>query len=58
MLREIADGETTVVIATHDPAALGYVDEAYFIQSGRLHRPRRDELNLWLTEGIAFGEIH
>lgn len=55
LFRQIADSGTTVVIATHDPAALGLVDEAYFVESGRLHKPRRDELNLWLTEGTAFG---
>ncbi|MEN8235215.1 MAG: ABC transporter ATP-binding protein [Actinomycetota bacterium] len=53
LLRRIADAGTTVVMATHDPAALAHVDEAYFIESGRLHRPRRDELNLWLTEGTS-----
>ena len=58
MLRQIADRGTTVVIATHDPAALGCVDEAYFVESGRLPQPRRGELNLWLTEGTAFGENH
>jgi putative ABC transport system ATP-binding protein len=58
MLRQIADRGTTVVIATHDPAALGCVDEAYFIESGRLHKPRRGELNLWLTDGTSFGENH
>ncbi len=54
MFRQIADDGTTVVIATHDPSALECVDEAYFVESGRLHKPKRDELNLWLTEGIAF----
>lgn len=54
LLREIAAGGTTVVMATHDPAALEYVDEAYFVRSGTLHRPNRDELQLWLTEGEAF----
>ena len=54
LFRQIADSGTTVVIATHDPSALGYVDEAYFVESGRLHKPEHDELNLWLTEGVAF----
>lgn len=58
LFRQIADSGTTVVIATHDPTALGFVDEAYFVESGRLHKPRRDELNLWLTEGTAFGNNH
>lgn len=58
MLRSIADAGTTVVMATHDPAALEHVDEAYFVESGSLHKPRRDELNLWLTEGTALGTNH
>jgi putative ABC transport system ATP-binding protein len=54
MLRGIADSGTTVVIATHDPAAIDYVDTAYFVESGTLHVPDRDELGLWLTEGRRF----
>ncbi len=54
MLRDIADGGTTIVMATHDPAAIDYVDTAYFVQSGTLHLPNRDELGLWLTEGTEF----
>lgn len=54
MLKDIAGGGTTVVMATHDPAAIDYVDRAYFVQSGALHLPDRDELNLWLTEGTEF----
>lgn len=54
MLRQIADRGTTIVMATHDPAALEHVDRAYFIESGRLHTPDRNELNLWLTEGREF----
>lgn len=54
MLRQIADRGTTIVMASHDPAALEHVDQAYFIESGTLHTPDRDELNLWLTEGREF----
>jgi ABC-type lipoprotein export system ATPase subunit len=54
MLREIVDGGTTVVMATHDPKALKHVDKAYFVESGTLHLPNRDELDLWLTEGTEF----
>lgn len=54
MLRDIAGSGTTVVMATHDPAAINYVDTAYFVQSGALHIPDRTELALWLTEGKEF----
>lgn len=54
MLRDIADGGTTIVMATHDPAAIDFVDTAYFVRSGTLHLPDRAELNLWLTEGTEF----
>ncbi len=54
MLRDIADRGMTIVMATHDPAAINYVDTAYFVQSGTLHLPDRDELSLWLTEGKEF----
>lgn len=54
MLKDIAARGTTVVMATHDPAAIDYVERAYFVASGALHLPDRDELNLWLTEGTEF----
>jgi putative ABC transport system ATP-binding protein len=54
MLSDIAGRGTTVVMATHDPAAIDYVDTAYFVQSGALHLPNREELALWLTEGTEF----
>ena len=54
MLKDIAARGTTVVMATHDPAAIDYVERAYVVASGALHLPDRDELNLWLTEGTEF----
>ena len=54
MLRDIASEGTTVVMATHDPKAIDYVDTAYFVQSGTLHLPSREELGLWLEEGVEF----
>jgi putative ABC transport system ATP-binding protein len=53
LLRGIADGGTSVIMATHDPASLQYVDRAYFVSSGVLHEPDRAELALWLSEGQA-----
>jgi putative ABC transport system ATP-binding protein len=54
MLRDIADRGTTIVMATHDPAAIDVVDLAYFVESGTLRLPDRDDLELWLTEGTEF----
>ncbi|MFQ5555127.1 MAG: ABC transporter ATP-binding protein [Acidimicrobiia bacterium] len=51
LLREVAAAGTAILVATHDPAALGYVDRAFFVSSGVLHAPDRDELALWLTQG-------
>ena len=57
LLREIAAAGTTVVMATHDPAALDYVDRALFVQSGTLHLPDRAELALWLKEGQTIRSV-
>ena len=51
LLRQVAGGGAAVVIATHDPIALEIVETAYFVQDGKIHRPDRAELQLWLTEG-------
>ena len=51
LLKQVAAGGAAVVIATHDPIALEIVEDAYFVQDGKLHRPDRSELQLWLTEG-------
>jgi len=51
LLRGVTGAGTTVVMATHDPAAINYVDRAFFVRDGTLHLPDRAELNVWLTEG-------
>lgn len=53
LLRRVAGEGTAVVIATHDPAAIDFVDRAYFVQDGALHQPTREELGLWLTAGTS-----
>lgn len=53
LLKKVAGAGTTVVMATHDPAAINYVDRALFVRDGTLHTPDRDELRLWLTEGAT-----
>lgn len=51
LLRGVTGAGTTVVMATHDPAAIDYVDRALFVRDGTLYLPNRAELNVWLTEG-------
>src|SRR3990172_8492058 len=53
MLRKVAHNGSAVVIATHDPIALDYMDTAYFVRDGALHVPDRAELQLWITEGTG-----
>jgi len=53
MLRRVAHNGASVVIATHDPVALDYVDTAFFVRDGALHVPDRTELQLWITEGTG-----
>jgi putative ABC transport system ATP-binding protein len=57
MLQQISRDGAAVVLATHDPAALEWVDRAYFVRDGTLHEPDRDELELWLTEGESGGAM-
>ena len=51
LLKRTARDGASVVLATHDPAALEVVDTAYFMRDGEVHEPDRGELELWLTEG-------
>lgn len=51
LLQRVARAGTAVVMATHDPAAINFVDRALFVRDGTLHAPDRNELRLWLTEG-------
>ena len=53
LLQRVARSGTTVLMASHDPAAIRYVDRALFVTDGALHTPTRQELELWLTEGTA-----
>lgn len=53
LLQQVAHDGTAVIMATHDPAAIEYVDRAFFVQDGTLHQPSRNELSLWLTAGTA-----
>ncbi len=53
LLQRVAKSGTTVLMASHDPAAINFVDRALFVTDGTLHAPSRDELGLWLTDGTA-----
>ncbi|MGN6189567.1 MAG: ABC transporter ATP-binding protein [Conexibacter sp.] len=45
LLREICkERGTAVVLVTHDPEALNYVDRAYSLRDGRLSEPRLDDV--------------
>ncbi len=57
LLRSVARDGTAVIMASHDPAAIHYVDRALFVQDGTLHTPTRQELSLWLTEGAAIESV-
>jgi putative ABC transport system ATP-binding protein len=57
LLKEVAANGTAVVMATHDPAAIDYVDGAQFVETGKLYFPGREELTLWLTEGARMESV-
>ena len=57
LLQRVARGGTTVLMASHDPEAINYVDRALFVTDGTLHAPSRQELALWLTEGETIRTI-
>lgn len=54
LLAAIAQSGTAVIMASHDPAAIDYVSQAYFIRDGALEKPNLASLRLWLTEGQEF----
>lgn len=54
LLARIARNGTAVVMASHDPAAIEYVTQAYFVRDGAVERPSLASLRLWLTEGREF----
>lgn len=57
LLQSVARSGTTVVMATHDPAAINFVDRALFVRDGTLHAPDRRELTLWLTDGTTINTV-
>ncbi len=53
LLQKVAHNGTAVVMASHDPAALDWVDRAFFVKDGVLLSPPRDQLAEWLAEGTG-----
>ena len=41
-------------MASHDPAAIDYITQAYFVRDGVVERPSLASLRLWLDEGREF----
>ncbi|MCP3994776.1 MAG: ABC transporter ATP-binding protein [bacterium] len=57
LLQRVSKSGTTVLMASHDPAAINFVDRALFVSDGTLHKPSRNELSLWLTEGATIRTV-
>lgn len=51
LLRSVSREKTSVVMASHDPAAVDYVDRALFVKDGRLTEPDREAIRAWIVEG-------
>lgn len=53
LLRSVAIGRTAVLMASHDPAALEFVDRAMFVVDGHISEPPRKAVRDWLRTGAA-----
>ena len=51
LLRAISRRTTSVIMASHDPAAVDYVDRALFIRDGALTDPGREAIRAWIVDG-------
>jgi putative ABC transport system ATP-binding protein len=51
LLRSVSREQTSVLMASHDPAAVDYVDRALFVKDGKLTEPDREAIRSWITEG-------
>ncbi|NNF64682.1 MAG: ABC transporter ATP-binding protein [Acidimicrobiia bacterium] len=51
LLKELAAAGTAVLMASHDPAAVDFVDRAMFVTDGLVTQPERADLNQWIREG-------
>lgn len=51
LLRSISHRKTSVIMASHDPAAVEYVDRALFVRDGTLADPGREAIRAWIVDG-------
>jgi putative ABC transport system ATP-binding protein len=51
LLRSISRQKTSVIMASHDPAAVDYVDRALFVRDGTLDDPGREAIRSWIVDG-------
>jgi putative ABC transport system ATP-binding protein len=51
LLRDVAHNNTAVIMASHDPAAIEFVDRALYVKDGHLSHPPKQALVRWLTDG-------
>lgn len=52
LLRTVSRTTTSVIMASHDPAAVDYVDRALFVRDGSLTEPDREAIRRWIVEGV------
>lgn len=52
LLRRVSREKTSVIMASHDPAAVDYVDRALFVRDGTLTEPDREAIRAWIVEGV------
>ena len=53
VLRSVSRNKTSVLMASHDPAAVDYVDRALFVRDGRLTEPKRESIRSWIVDGAS-----
>ncbi len=51
LLRSVSREKTSVIMASHDPAAVDYVDRALFVKDGKLTEPGREAIRAWIVDG-------
>ena len=51
LLRSVSRKKTSVLMASHDPAAMDHVDRALFVKDGMLSEPDRGAIRSWIVDG-------